>query len=243
MDTKVLIPFHTPLNMLICGESNCGKYRHILSSTIKLLYHFIGKTYWLEKLIRARMEIFTPPPARIIVFYKKYQERYGCWESEFPDGAVRCLEGLPRPEMFESGGGESAIPANTLIVLDDFMLDSTDNDFLATLYTVGRHFGLAGVVTVWHQIFPAGKQQRTISLNQHAYVLMKSPRIRSQIPTLGGQLGIRALMKDAYRQATEFAPFSYLVADYSNKIEQNSERFALRTNIFPSEPGPTHCFV
>ncbi len=150
---------------------------------------FAGKTVWLEKLIRFRDEMFRPPPKRIIVFYKKYQERYNRWEQEIPD--VKCIQGL-RKDLLESDHAimENNAPVDlplleatsgardgTLVIIDDFMTDLVNDPFFTSLYTAGRHYGIVGIVSIWHQIFPPGRHQRTISLNQHCYILMRSPRL------------------------------------------------------------------
>jgi hypothetical protein len=70
-----------------------------------------------------------------------------------------------------------------------------------------------------------------------AYVTMRSRRIGSQIPTLGGQLGLRKLLTDAYKDATS-QPYGYLVADFSNRSDQEGDKVAIRSNIFPEEPEP-----
>ncbi len=138
---------------------------------------FAGKTMWLERLLHHKDVMFLPPPTHILVMYKKFQIRYAEWEQQLP--YVKCVQGL-KQDLIETTTGhfhDNMIGADekVLLVLDDWMLESVENTFFASLYTVGRHYGLCGIVTVWHQIFPPGKQQRTISLNQHAFVLMKSP--------------------------------------------------------------------
>ncbi len=67
-------------------------------------------------------------------------------------------------------------------------------------------------------------------------------RIKSQVPTLGSQLSIRAVLTDAYKQAT-CVPYGYLVVDYSNKSELHADDYCLRSNIFPNDLGPTICYV
>ncbi len=147
----MLIPFKTPANLLICGETNSGK------------------THWLERLIKFSDRMFDPQPNGVVVMYKRYQPTYTKWEQTYTN--VRCVEGLQR-EPLESG----EFGQNILLVLDDLMSETVDDAYFCSVYTAGRHMGIAAVVSLWHQIFPAGKYQRTISLNQNAYVLMRSRR-------------------------------------------------------------------
>ena len=131
----------------------------------------------MDKLIRSKAVIFRPPPTKIVVFYKQYQERYGTWElTASPYGSVKCVQGLPTESMFvrsseasapllsaadsiggvdggmmretEEAGEERLIIPGTFIILDDFMDETLDNALLSTLYTAGRHMGLSGILTV-----------------------------------------------------------------------------------------------
>ena len=66
--------------------------------------------------------------------------------------------------------------------------------------------------------------------------------IASQVPTLGAQLNVGKQMKEAYRLATENQPYSYLVADFTDRSDPQAWKYSLRSNIFPSDPGYTHVF-
>ncbi len=187
-------------------------------------------------MLKFREKMFTPVPNNILVCYNKYQLVYSRWEQELGRD-IRCMQGLCK-DLLDS---EMEL-RGTLLIFDDFMTDIVSDPFYTTLYTAGRHRGLDGIITIWHQIFPQGRSQRTISLNQNAYILMHSPRIRSQVPYLGSQLGIRALLSDAYRQAS-LTPYGYLVIDYTNKSDVHADQYSIRTNVFPDESGPTYCFL
>jgi hypothetical protein len=72
---------------------------------------------------------------------------------------------------------------------------------------------------------------------------MKSQRVMPQVGTLGSQLGNVGFIKDAYKQATKDKPFSYLIIDYSDKTTNGADEYAVRTNIFPNDPGHTITWI
>lgn len=57
--------------------------------------------------------------------------------------------------------------------------------------------------------------------------------------TLGSQLGIRKQLISAYQLATGEAAYTYLLVDYSDRGNVKAWRWALRSNIFPDDPGHT----
>jgi hypothetical protein len=78
------------------------------------------------------------------------------------------------------------------------------------------------------------KDQRTISLNTHVFVLFKSPRDRMQIMTLAKQISPDNpnFILQAYNDATSSSPFSYLIIDLK---PTTPEEYRIRTDIFPQE--------
>ncbi len=103
-----------------------------------------GKTVWLEKLLKYQDQLFEPRPKSVIVMYKQYQDTYSKWETEIPN--VHCVQGL-RKDLLEAGGLD-----RVLLVLDDWMAETVSDPFFCSLYTAGRHNGLCGIVTIWHQV-------------------------------------------------------------------------------------------
>ena len=138
------------------------------------------------------------------------------------------------------------------------MMETVKDSYMQGIYTTGRHynvkilfsppllarlffpwFQILGAISVWHNIFPKGPNSRLIALNCTGYVLMRSPRIGSQVPTLGSQLGIRKKMTKAYKMATENRPYSALVVDFTNRSDGNAWMYSLRSNVFPDDLGHT----
>ena len=80
---------------------------------------------------------------------------------------------------------------------------------------------------------------RSLSLNTAYNIIMKNPRDKSSIRTLGSQMfpGQNAWFMEAYNHATKDS-YSYLVID--SKPTQSDE-LRLRTNIFPGED--MICFI
>ena len=62
-------------------------------------------------------------------------------------------------------------------------------------------------------------------------ILLRNPRDKSQISTLGKQIGLGKTLIEAYEDCTSQA-YGYLLVDLSPHSDNN---FQLKTNIFPYE--------
>ena len=58
----------------------------------------------------------------------------------------------------------------------DLMAECISDPYIQTVYTAGRHYNIAGTLSVWHNIFPKGRNARLITLNCTGFILMRSPR-------------------------------------------------------------------
>ena len=119
----------------------------------------------------------------------------------------------------------------TVVVLDDLM--SETNDSVTKLFTKVSHHRSVSVLYLTQNIFYQNKQNRTISLNSHYFVLYKNPRSISQIAALASQMypGKSKFMVEAFNDATK-DPYSYLFVDLKPETD---EKYRLRANIFPNE--------
>ena len=89
------------------------------------------------------------------------------------------------------------------------------------------------VLTSWifrHSLFPKSKYGRLISLQLSYFVLTNSIRVRSQIRTLGAQLGLPAVVQ-AYDLMSSKSRFGYLFID-----DAGDSRFS----TIPNEPRCQH---
>lgn len=120
-----------------------------------------------------------------------------------------------------------------LIIVDDLMAECTKDANMTSLFTRGSHHRNLSVIFIVQNLFHAGKETRTISLNAQYLVIYKNPRDKSQITHLGRQLypGQTKYVQEAYNDATK-NPYGYLLIDLkANTLESHR----LRTHIFPNE--------
>ena len=82
-------------------------------------------------------------------------------------------------------------------------------------------------------LFPPGKQSRTISLNSHYMIVFKNPRDSLGISTLARQMypNNTKYLLESFQDATK-KPYGYLLLDLH---QLTTENMRLRTNILPGE--------
>ena len=168
--------------------------------------------------------MFDPPPDRIIWCYGMYPKNYNVLRD-----TVEFTDGIPDPESFTGD-------KRTILVLDDMMhsLDSRIDE----LFTKVSHHRSVSIIYITQNLF-FGKQQRTISLNSHYFILFRNIRDSSQIGVLARQMypsrsGYDYFM-ESYKDATGM-PFGYLVVDLRPETE---DKFRLRTGVLPNQS----CYV
>ncbi len=189
-----------------------------------------GKTRWIQKLLQS--QLVEPKPSRIMWCYSQWQAIYDQILEEFAH--VDFVKGLPI-DITEQW--DPQIP--NLLILDDLMTQMDER--VAELYVRGSHHLNLSVITVLQNLFPKGKDPRTVSLNSHYVVLMKNPRDCLQVATLGAQMfpGHGRKLVTAYREATK-QPYSYLLIDFK---QGTPDHCRLRTNLFETkqyEPTEKH---
>jgi hypothetical protein len=183
---------------------------------------FSGKSTFTKRLIENRM--FEPFPERLVWCYGIYQPLY---DEMLPLG-VEFIEGFPA-ELYDSL--DSSKP--TLVVIDDLMDEVQDNKMLAKFFTKGCHHKNVTIVFILQNLFPQGKQCRTISLNTQYIVVFKNTRDKTQINCLGKQMfpGRSKYFQEAYLDATKERG-SYLLLDLK---PDTPDDWRVRTRIFPEE--------
>ena len=65
---------------------------------------------------------------------------------------------------------------NNLLIIDDLMTEAGDDKSVTDLFTKGFHHMNLSIVYIIQNIFPKGRESRTISLNAHYMFLFKNPR-------------------------------------------------------------------
>ena len=133
-----------------------------------------GKTTWIEKLILNSQNLIFPPPKQIVFCYAENQSIYSKLKANSPI-PIKFHYGLTE-ELYETIG------SGTLLVVDD-LLRTTSKDLLLNIVQRGSHHRGISLVIVAHNLFD--KSLRSISLQSHYLVLMKTARDFDQIKLLG----------------------------------------------------------
>ena len=133
----------------------------------------------------------------------------------FPDNLYDILEGY----------------TNSLVIIDDLMSECSKDLRMTDLFTRGFHHRGISVMYMTQNLFPPGKQSRTISLNSHYMIVFNNPRDSLGISTLARQMyphNTNFLLK-SFQDATA-KPYGYLLLDLHQLTPDNMR---LRTNILP----------
>ena len=175
-------------------------------------------------MLRHLEELFTPIPSKIIYCYGIYQKELDELARDLPNIE---LIGFPK-NLYELIEGHDS----SLIVLDDLMLQSSNDQHMSDLFTRGSHHHGISVLYLTQNLFPPGKLSRTISLNYYM-VIFRNPRNSLGTSTLAKQMFPKHTnyLMEAFDDATS-KPYGYLMIDCHQLTPENMR---LRTNILPGE--------
>ena len=177
-----------------------------------------GKSVFVQRLMQHAKTVINPPPDRILYCYGVYQEIFSKFD------AVEFNEGLPSLDEFDG-------KKHTLVVIDDLMHETSD--VVTKLFTRGSHHTNTSVIFITQNMFSAGKETRTITLNAQYLVLFKNVRDKSQIAHLSRQMypAKSKHMIESYVDATS-EPYSYLFVDLKPNTD---DKHRLKACIFPDD--------
>lgn len=193
----------TPYTMIISGQTGCGK------------------THFVQNLVRNQELMHDKPFEKIILAYSIMQPVYLRLQAEIP--TLELTEGFP-DEGLDDG--------NTLLILDDLMLELENDKRIATMFTKMRHLNISTIFIV-QNLYHNSKYMRTVTRNAHYLVVFPNPRDMGMVMTLGRQIYPlnTKFLPDAFAQATK-KPFGYLFIDLKPGTDA---KFRLREGIFPDE--------
>lgn len=199
-----LLKFKNPFTMIVSGQTGSGKTKFVL------------------KLIQLNREIFSQPFERIIFCYSILQREIINTSSEIEQ--VELQEGFP--ESIEFDGKE------TLLILDDMMLELRNDIRLAKLFTKMRHERVS-TIFITQNLYFNSQYATTITRNAQYIILFQNLRDNSMIETLGRQVfpGHKKYLSVAFSMATE-NPYGYLLLDFKPDTRKD---LRVRTGIFPME--------
>ena len=192
--------FRHPFTMLLAEPTSCGK------------------TTWMKHLLQEAESMITPPPEKILWFYKRWQPAYTDLQETVP--LIEFVQGI---EQRDPDGQP------TLYIYDDLMKDTTKNVDACEMYTEGSHHCNLSVICLLQNLYHHGKENRTINLNTQYIVLFKNPSDQQQVAHLARQMypNNSHSFLDIFRYATK-EPYGYLLVDLK---QDTADEDRLRTNI------------
>lgn len=185
-----------------------------------------GKTVFVKKLLENSQSLISPAPNRIVWCYGEYQPLHSELKVTVPD--IELVEGFP--EKLEDTFTQDKC---NLLVLDDLMNETGNDDRLGRVFTRMAHHRNLSVILIQQNLFPKFKESRTASLNTQYMVLFKNPRDRSQIVSLASQMYPKRtkFFSEVFEDATK-TPHGYLLIDLK---QETPDELRLRTGILPHE--------
>ena len=183
----------------------------------------VGKTCFMQRVLRERDALFEPVPQKIYYCYRYPQSFFAAFRH-----VVDFITFIP---------DESVLSASepSIVIMDDILADPQNVKKASELFIRGSHHLNASLFLISQNLFPNNSDFRTIALNANVYVLMYSPR-KYQVARFGRDLFGKDKGKDfehAYHISTAPA-YGYLIVSL-----QGREQHPLRTNIFPSDAYET----
>jgi len=223
-ETNFNLKIPLPTHSIVCGSTNSGK----TSLVLRLL---------------SNPDIFSPRPKRVLYYYDTWQDAYSITKDLLESYGIEMLfyKGIHGLSMaqFESSDKVGKGKGESIIVIDDFSLESSSSKDIAKMVTNIRHLHCS-LFIILHFLFSKSEYSRIILQNVGFVFVLPSPRLSSQLKTFGQQLSMAAKLMAAYEDAC-FGPnrdeFPYLVIDLR---AGTPSLFRLRCNI---ESDPQHVYV
>ena len=165
-----------------------------------------GKTMFTKQLLLNQDRLISPPFKKVIWVYKTWQENIFNELQNQTLFEIQFMDDLPNFDVMSK-------QENTVVVIDDLMVEAARNDQVHALFTRGRHLNLS-VIYLAQNLFHKGKHSRDMSLNMDYMILFKNARDASQIMHLSRQMypSNSKFLTWAFHDATK-EPYSYLFLD------------------------------
>ena len=189
----------------------------------------VGKSFLLKQLLVNSSEVFSSNPSWFLYCYavelpifEEIREVHG--------NTISFKQGIPDSEELKALSSKTN---HGIVVLDDLMLEVSNDSKTLSLFTVGSHHLNLTVIFIGQNIFPGGKFSRSISLNLHYLILFKNLSDSLQVKNRAQQIfpGRTKEFMEIFNDATS-KPYGYLLIDLS---PTGVDEFRLRTHVLPNE--------
>ena len=189
-----------------------------------------GKSEIIHRLLIERARLFEAPPDEIIYVYEHWSPQMSALKDKI--SWIEFRQDIPTKAEFEDFSKDNF---SRFLVIDDKAHTLRKNPDIDYISTVGCSHSNISVILSSQFFLAHSPELKTYVNNCTSIILTRSRRAESQISELGRQIFGSTRKKwflDAYRQATFNKPYSYLVLDMSQNLD---EKYQLRTQIFENE--------
>lgn len=164
---------------------------------------------------------------------------YSHWQSEYVKlrnvygPKITFSEEIPSEE--ELVAVIKGVKGPSIFVCDDKGAEMKDREdfFIALCTRLGHHYNMSTIILI-QDAGMNGKLKSTLARNCHVNILMRSPKERGFVKSLGMQLSEYKFVLSSYDLATS-NPFGYLVLDLH---PSSDPLIKLRTYILPNDGHP-----
>ena len=191
-----------------------------------------GKSMWTYSLMWYADYIYDHPIKKIVYCYGMYQDLFTRMQVDIP--RLTFHKGIPSSSVIEDMLSEDNILGHYLLILDDLQSSVLDSKELLEIATVKSHHNLITCVLLLQNIFGGGKFSRTITLQSHYLIAMRSQRDQTQLATISRQIypGKSRLLPEIMKDICSREKYAYLLIDIS---PHGVDKYRLRTGIFPDD--------
>lgn len=176
-----------------------------------------GKTSFVIDLINKSSFIFKTPPKSVTICYAEMQPAYQEVKHTSPI-PVRLHKSFSM-ELYNS------LPRDSLVVLDDCLMDCADRDLNEITIRGGHHHAITQIL-IGHNVFL--KNMRTVSLNCHKFCFFKTVRDPKQVENFGRQMSVGSKWLGSVFKACTKEAHSYLYVDVH---QETPDEIRFRKNI------------
>lgn len=201
---SLLLKLDNPYTMIVAGQTGSGKTRFV------------------KKLILDQKNLHENAFERIVYVYGIDQEEYQELRDMSPP--IEMYEGYPVDLEFDG--------VQTLLILDDMMMELGKDDKLARLFTRMRHKNLS-TIFITQNLYFSSRFGTTVTRNAQYLTLFPNVRDTFMISTLGRQIFPQhpKFLVEAFIDATS-RPYGYVFLDLKSNTDP---KLRVRTNIFSNE--------
>jgi hypothetical protein len=208
---------------------------------LSLLFLGVGKSFLIKQILADRLELFPQKFDKIYFCCSGYNE-FATIEPYYDELKNLCPDIVLQSTLISGADlySDLHLKHNILIILDDMEREATADVFVADLYTkLSNHQGLSIITTMQCGFSGNRKYFHSIMRSCNTLILFDSRIDKTLICNMSKKLFPyrKSFLEEVFRKIASFANFPpYIVID-CNSFNSFTQRFAVKTAIFPRKVG------